>query len=123
MNAANIARRGALAVEIQPPVCEAAKILQVRANDSKAKQAAGEQLTYPLCRNVLRCYREAISEQWHLEQQEESMYKSLVMIAAAFVIMLAGSLLSNRAEAGASASAPTKYSGASSSGYQAWTGW
>jgi hypothetical protein len=46
------------------------------------------------------------------------MYKSLVMIAAAFVIMLAGSLLSNRAEA-----APTKYSGASSSGYQAWTGW
>jgi hypothetical protein len=48
MNAANIARRGALAVEIQPPVCEAAKILQVRANDSKAKQAAGEQLTYLL---------------------------------------------------------------------------
>ena len=80
MNAANIARRGALAVEIQPPVCEAAKILQVRANDSKAKQAAGEQLTYPLCRNVLRRYREAISEQWHLEQQEESMYKSLVII-------------------------------------------
>jgi hypothetical protein len=122
MNAANIARRGALAVEIQPPVCEAAKILQVRANDSKAKQAAGEH-PLPLCRNVLRRYREAISEQWHLEQQEESMYKSLVMIAAAFVIMLAGSLLCNRAEAGASASAPTKYSGASSSGYRAWTGW
>jgi hypothetical protein len=51
------------------------------------------------------------------------MYKSLVMIAAALVIMSAGSLVSNRAEAGASASAPTKYSRASSAGYQAWTGW
>jgi hypothetical protein len=51
------------------------------------------------------------------------MYKSLVMIAAAFVIVLSGSLFSNRAESGASASAPTKYSGASSAGYQAWMGW
>jgi hypothetical protein len=45
----------------QPRVREAAKILQVRTNDSKAKQAAGEQLTYPLSR--LRRYRDAISEQ------------------------------------------------------------
>jgi hypothetical protein len=50
------------------------------------------------------------------------MYKSLVMFAAALVILSAGSLM-NRAEAGASASAPTKYSRASSAGYQAWTGW
>jgi hypothetical protein len=107
----------------QPRVRDATKILQGRTNDSKAEQAAGEQLTYPLHRNVLRRYRDAVSEQWHLEQQEEAMYKSLVMIAAAFVIMLAGSLLSNSAEAGASASAPAKYSGASSAGYQAWTGW
>jgi hypothetical protein len=49
------------------------------------------------------------------------MSKSLVMIAAALLILSAGS--SNRAQAGASASAPTKYSRASSAGYQAWTGW
>jgi hypothetical protein len=49
------------------------------------------------------------------------MYKSLVMFAAALVILSAGSLM-NRAEAGASASAPTKYSRASA-GHQAWTGW
>jgi hypothetical protein len=51
------------------------------------------------------------------------MYKSLVAIAAALVILSAGSLVSNRAEAGASASAPTKYAKASSAGYQVWTGW
>jgi hypothetical protein len=57
-----------------------------------------------------------------LEQEEDGMYKILVMIAAALVILSAGSLVSNRAEAGASASAPTKYSRASSAGYQ-WTNW
>jgi hypothetical protein len=44
------------------------------------------------------------------------MYKSLIAIAAALVLLLAGSLLSHRAEAGASASAATKYSKASSRG-------
>ena len=49
------------------------------------------------------------------------MYKILVMIAAATLLILsAGS--SNRAQAGASASAATKYSRASSAGYQ-WTSW
>jgi hypothetical protein len=51
------------------------------------------------------------------------MYKTPVMIAAALVILSAESLVSNRAEAGASASAPTKYSRASSAGYQVWTRW
>jgi hypothetical protein len=49
------------------------------------------------------------------------MYKSIVTIAAALAILSAGSLVSNRAEAGASASAATKYTRASSSGYQVWT--
>ena len=57
-----------------------------------------------------------------LEQEEDGMYKILVMIAAALVVVSAGSLVSNRAEAGASASAATKYSRASSAGYQ-WTSW
>jgi hypothetical protein len=48
------------------------------------------------------------------------MYKSLVMIAAALVTLSVAS--SNRAQAGASASAATKYSRASSAGYQ-WTSW
>jgi hypothetical protein len=53
--------------------------------------------------------------------REVAMSKSLVIIAAALVMMSAG--LSNGAEAGASASAATKYSTASASGYQAWTRW
>lgn len=51
------------------------------------------------------------------------MYKSLIAIPAALVILSAGSLVSDRAEAGASASAPTKYSKASFSAYQTWTAW
>jgi hypothetical protein len=49
------------------------------------------------------------------------MSKSLGIIAAAIVILSAGS--SNSAQAGASASAATKYSRASASGYQTWTAW
>jgi hypothetical protein len=46
------------------------------------------------------------------------MYKTLVTIAATLAILSVGSLMSNPAEAGASASAPTKYSKASVAGYQ-----
>jgi len=52
------------------------------------------------------------------------MYKSIITIATiatALVILSAGSLVSDRAEAGASASAATKYARASSAGYQTWT--
>ena len=49
------------------------------------------------------------------------MSKSLIAIAGAFVILSAGSLMADRAEAGASASAPTKYSQASVSGSQMWS--
>jgi hypothetical protein len=48
------------------------------------------------------------------------MYKTMVAVAATAVIVSAGLLLSNRAQAGASASAPTKYSAASSSSYASW---
>jgi hypothetical protein len=48
------------------------------------------------------------------------MYKTMVAVAATAVVVSAGLLLSNRAEAGASASAPTKYSTASSSSYANW---
>jgi hypothetical protein len=51
------------------------------------------------------------------------MYKSLVAIAATLAILSVGSIMSNPAQAGASASAPTKYSKARSAGYQVWTGW
>jgi hypothetical protein len=51
------------------------------------------------------------------------MYKSLATIAATLAILSVGSLMSDPAQAGASASAPTKYSKASSAGYQLWTGW
>jgi len=49
------------------------------------------------------------------------MYKSLVPVAAALVVLSAALLASHRAEAGASASAPTRYSAASSvSGWASW---
>ena len=51
------------------------------------------------------------------------MSKSLIAIAGALVIVLAGSLMADRAEAGASASAPTKYSQASAAGSQVWSIW
>ncbi len=44
------------------------------------------------------------------------MYKGLIAIAAALIILSAGLVVSHRAEAGASASAATKYSKASSRG-------
>jgi hypothetical protein len=44
------------------------------------------------------------------------MYKSLLAIAAALIILSAGMVITHRAEAGASASAATKYSKASSRG-------
>ena len=49
------------------------------------------------------------------------MYKSLIPVAVALIVLSAGSLASNRAEAGASASAPTRYSAASS--VSGWTSW
>jgi hypothetical protein len=58
-----------------------------------------------------------------LEPRRDAMYKSLIAIPAALIILSAGSLVSDRAEAGASASAPTKYSKASFSAYQTWTAW
>jgi hypothetical protein len=48
------------------------------------------------------------------------MSKTVVAVAATAVIVSAGLLLSDRAQAGASASAPTKYSAASSSSYASW---
>ena len=51
------------------------------------------------------------------------MHKSLIEIAGAVVIVSAGSLMADRAEAGASASAPTKYSQARLSGSQMWSIW
>ena len=51
------------------------------------------------------------------------MCKSLIAIAGALVILSAASLMADRAEAGASASAPTKYSQASVSGSQMWSIW
>ena len=48
------------------------------------------------------------------------MYKTIIAAAATAVIVSAGLLLSDRAQAGASASAPTKYSAASSSSYASW---
>lgn len=44
------------------------------------------------------------------------MYKTLIAIAAALIMVLAGAVMTYKAEAGASASAATKYSKASSSG-------
>ena len=44
---------------------DAGRIPQARTNDSKAKQAAGERLPYPVQRNVLRRHRGAISERCH----------------------------------------------------------
>jgi hypothetical protein len=51
------------------------------------------------------------------------MHKSLIAIADALVIVSAGSLMAERAEAGASASAPTKYSQARLTGSQMWSIW
>jgi len=51
------------------------------------------------------------------------MYKSLIAIAGALVILSAGWLMADRAEAGASASAPTKYSQASVASSQVWSVW
>ena len=51
------------------------------------------------------------------------MSKSLIAIAGAFVILSAGSLMADRAEAGASASAPTKYSQAKLTQAQMWSIW
>jgi hypothetical protein len=51
-------------------------------------------------------------------KREDAMLKSL---AVAFVILSAGLLLAGRAQAGASASAPSRYATASSAG--AWAGW
>jgi hypothetical protein len=51
------------------------------------------------------------------------MSKSLIAIAGAFVILSAGLLMADRAEAGASASAPTKYSQASVARSQVWSIW
>jgi hypothetical protein len=51
------------------------------------------------------------------------MSKGLVTSAAALAIVFAASLTSNRAEAGASASAPSKYSKASVVSSQVWTNW
>jgi len=48
------------------------------------------------------------------------MYKSLVPIMAALVVFPAGLLVSGRAEAGASASAPAKYSKAKVVGSNSW---
>jgi len=58
-----------------------------------------------------------------LEPTEGCMSKSLIAIAGALVVVSAGSLMADRAEAGASASAPTKYSQASVAGYQTFTTW
>ena len=44
------------------------------------------------------------------------MYKKLIAFAAALIMLLAGMVVTHRAEAGASASAATKYSKASSRG-------
>jgi hypothetical protein len=51
------------------------------------------------------------------------MYKSLIAIAGALAIVSAGSLMADRAEAGASASAPTKYSQARLAQSQMWSIW
>ena len=51
------------------------------------------------------------------------MYKSLIAIAGALAVVSAGSLVADRAEAGASASAPTKYSQAKLSEAQMWSIW
>jgi len=51
------------------------------------------------------------------------MSRIIAIIAAAIGIMLSGLLAADRAEAGASASAPSRYSQASSAGYQTWTRW
>ena len=51
------------------------------------------------------------------------MSKGLVTSAAALAILLGGALMANRAEAGASASAPSKYSKASVVSTQVWTNW
>jgi hypothetical protein len=55
--------------------------------------------------------------------EEGSMYKSLIAIAGALAVVSAGSLMADRAEAGASASAPTKYSQAKLTGSQMWSIW
>jgi len=47
----------------------------------------------------------------------------IAIIAVAIGIMLSGLLTADRTEAGASASAPSRYSQASSAGYQTWTRW
>jgi len=51
------------------------------------------------------------------------MHKSVIAIAGALVVLAAGSLMADRAEAGASASAPTKYSRAGVAGSQMWSIW
>jgi hypothetical protein len=51
------------------------------------------------------------------------MYKSLIAVAGAIAILSAGSPMTDRAEAGASASAPTKYSQASVARSQVWSIW
>jgi len=45
-----------------------------------------------------------------LDQMEAEMYKSFVAVAAAVAILSGSLLISGRAEAGASASAPSRYS-------------
>jgi hypothetical protein len=45
------------------------------------------------------------------------------IVIAVLIFALSASVTRDRAEAGASASAPSRYSQASSAGYQTWTRW